>query len=316
MNAANNQNNTGSWRPTISVVLCTFNGAPYLPAQLDSIRRQTYPIYEVLAFDDGSTDGTLDILDRYAATWPALKVHRNAERLGFNGNFQQALLAATGDAIAISDQDDIWMKEKLEKCVAIWDPKCPLVYCDSMRFEGEVPEVPKRSHHNIFFSGNDARKLLFANTVSGHAMIVRRDFLPKVLPFREGIFYDWWMAFIAADNGGVAFLDEPLVLHRIHEKNASGHKETTRREALVYHRNDTIRHLRHFKDAPNVRPEILELGARFLDLFTDRKTTARKIELLRLILQNWEVFFYYRRRKKNMNAASIFKYAARWAFYD
>jgi glycosyltransferase involved in cell wall biosynthesis len=301
---------------SVSVVLCTFNGATFLGAQLDSILQQTYPLHELLVFDDGSTDSTLAMLDDYASRFPIIRIHSNRERLGFNKNFQQALRAASGDAIAISDQDDIWVHEKVAKMMAAWSPGCPVIYCDSMRFSGPVPDKPERSHKIPLFEGKDARKLLFTNTVSGHAMMIRRSFLPHVLPFPEGIFYDWWTAYIAADNGGVCLLDEPLVLHRLHEKNASGHKEETLRDVIVYQRKDMVRHMAEFQNAPHVKTEIRELAAAFHARLSDRDTTSKKRALFMLILKYLDVFFYYRRRKPVLNWLNRAKYAYYFAYYD
>ncbi|RYZ19241.1 MAG: glycosyltransferase family 2 protein [Chitinophagaceae bacterium] len=300
---------------TVSVVLCTYNGAAFLRAQLDSIRQQTYPLYEVLAFDDGSTDDTLVLLDEYAAQWPVLKVHRNPVNLGFNRNFEQALRAATGDVLAISDQDDIWMPEKVAKMMAVWKPECPVIYCDSMRFKGEPPAVPAKSHINVFFEGNDARRLLFANTVSGHAMMLRRPFLDKVLPFPEGIFYDWWTAFVAADNGGVCLLDEPLVLHRIHGANASGHEESSRTDVILYLHKDVIRHMKVFKDAPQVSEQVRAFARMFYEAYQHREEKGGRWRLFRLILQHLETYFYYRRRK-GAHKLRLVKYAYYYAFTD
>lgn len=100
-------------KPSVSVVICTYNGAKYLREQLDSILRQDYLAAEIIAQDDASTDGTMDILSDYARRYPQLKVFRNASSLGVNRNFFSAMRRATGDYIAISDQDDRWLPNKL-----------------------------------------------------------------------------------------------------------------------------------------------------------------------------------------------------------
>lgn len=106
-------------RPTLSVVMCTYNGARYLAEQMDSILAQDVPIDEIVVHDDGSTDGTLALLDDYAQRLsgkpdaPQLIIHRNAKNLGYNANFRTALLVARGEYIAIADQDDVWFSHKL-----------------------------------------------------------------------------------------------------------------------------------------------------------------------------------------------------------
>ena len=86
----------------ISVVLCTYNGARYLAEQLDSIFAQTRKADEVLVQDDGSTDATWDILTRYAALHPEMRLLRNEGPHGVNANFYSAMRRATGDLLVIS----------------------------------------------------------------------------------------------------------------------------------------------------------------------------------------------------------------------
>lgn len=104
----------------VSVVMCTYNGKQFLRQQMDSILAQSYPLHEIIVQDDQSTDDTWDILESYRQAHPGLvKIHRNVERLGFNRNFHTALMRATGDVIAISDQDDIWFANKISRQVDI-----------------------------------------------------------------------------------------------------------------------------------------------------------------------------------------------------
>lgn len=103
--------------PTVAVVMCTYNGEKYLRQQLDSILAQTYPIQELIVQDDCSTDTTLAILQEYEAKVPFMQVIENTHNLGFNLNFKTACMRATTDLIAISDQDDVWMPEKIQKQV-------------------------------------------------------------------------------------------------------------------------------------------------------------------------------------------------------
>ena len=78
---------------TVSIVLCTYNGARYIEQQLDSIIAQTYPIHEIIVQDDGSTDDTWTILERYARNYSVIRLFRNEGRHGVNGNFLSAITA-------------------------------------------------------------------------------------------------------------------------------------------------------------------------------------------------------------------------------
>ena len=103
---------------TVSVIMTTYNGEKYLREQIDSIISQTYPIYELIIQDDGSTDNTVSIARDYAKSNPAVKVFVNEKNLGLNQNFKTAVMRATGDFVAISDQDDVWYPQKIERQIA------------------------------------------------------------------------------------------------------------------------------------------------------------------------------------------------------
>lgn len=103
---------------TVSVVMTTYNGEKYIREQLDSIIAQTYPIYELIIQDDGSTDRTVEICREDAKRYAFIHVYQNEHNLGCDKNFETAAMRATGDYVALSDQDDIWFKDKIAKQVA------------------------------------------------------------------------------------------------------------------------------------------------------------------------------------------------------
>src|SRR5580658_10032044 len=101
--------------PAISVAMCTFNGAAFLPEQLRSIASQTLRPAEIVIFDDGSMDRTVEILEQFShgARGFDVRVVVNPVRVGPAANFGQAIGACRGDVIALSDQDDVWLPDKL-----------------------------------------------------------------------------------------------------------------------------------------------------------------------------------------------------------
>ena len=117
----------------ISLVIPTYNGEKYLREQLDSIYRQTLVPDEVIAVDDRSKDGTVDILKEYADRY-GLKYFVNEQNLGYNKNFAKGISLASGDYICLCDQDDVWMPEKVEtlhkKLIEIenYEPACVSSY--------------------------------------------------------------------------------------------------------------------------------------------------------------------------------------------
>lgn len=108
------------WKPTVSVIMCTYNGEAFLKEQLHSIIEQSYPLLEILIFDDASKDDTVKILEAYAEKFPIIKIHQNINNIGYNANFEQALLKAGGEVIAFADQDDYWLPKKIENMISAW----------------------------------------------------------------------------------------------------------------------------------------------------------------------------------------------------
>ena len=92
----------------VSVVMCTYNGSRFVAEQIDSICRQTFPQLQIIIVDDASSDNTYEIVKQYADKDERIQSYRNDTNLGFNLNFNKACKLATGDFIAIADQDDIW----------------------------------------------------------------------------------------------------------------------------------------------------------------------------------------------------------------
>src|SRR6187402_1101242 len=95
----------------ISVVLCTYNGSSFIDEQVASILAQQYQPSEIIIQDDCSTDDTWNKLLQWEQRSPLIRLFRNEQNLGYNKNFEQVIQRASGDFIAISDQDDIWLPE-------------------------------------------------------------------------------------------------------------------------------------------------------------------------------------------------------------
>lgn len=207
--------------PLVSIALCTYNGARYLPLQLDSLLAQTYTHWEIVAVDDGSSDETLAILERHAQSDARFRIHRNATNLGFRRNFERALSLCAGELIAPCDQDDIWHVGKLEALVGALAHH-QLAYCDStLASEQGDPIGPRMSAVVPMISTDDPMPFAFGNCVSGHAMLFRRELLGRALPIPAEFFHDWWIAAVAAACGGIVFRPESLVLYRQHGANVT-----------------------------------------------------------------------------------------------
>jgi glycosyltransferase involved in cell wall biosynthesis len=206
--------------PLVSIALCTFNGEAYLPVQLDSILAQTYSRLEVVVLDDGSTDATVGMLEDYARRDSRIRLHHNPQRLGFIHNFERAITVCTGELIALSDQDDIWHPEKVERLLRHLNGHT-LVYHDSMLVDADGRPLGKQiTDLGECIRGQHPLAFVFGNCVSGHSLLFRRELVPHLQPFPTCYYHDQWLALIASSLGTIDFVEDCLVQYRRHESAA------------------------------------------------------------------------------------------------
>lgn len=197
----------------ISVVMATYNGEKYIREQLDSILLQTYPVYELIIQDDGSTDSTVKIIKEYADRNEYIHFYQNEHNLGFRENFKTATMRATGDYIALADQDDVWYPQKLEKQIdAIGNNDM----CYSMHHRG-----PDMQHTHIVSYQCAPERQLFAAIV-GHSMLMRREYAQNANNWLDYMpTHDISLSIMAHFSNGVVCVEEPLNWHRNHNASAS-----------------------------------------------------------------------------------------------
>lgn len=202
--------------PLVSVALSAFNGERFLGAQLDSILAQRDVQLEVIAVDDGSHDASIALLQDYARRDGRIQVYPNPANLGPTRSFERAMSLCRGDFIAPSDQDDLWAPDKLSTLLAAIGT-ADLAYCDSAYIDDEgKPSGRRISDDTQMLAGRAPLRFAFANSVSGHALLVRRDLFESVRPLPPQLFYDWVLAMYASARGGVVYVDRPLVQFRRH----------------------------------------------------------------------------------------------------
>lgn len=286
--------------PLISIIMCTYNGGAYVAKQLDSLVRQTYQNIEIIISDDASTDDLAQTLHQYAGADKRIRLFFNRENIGFTKNFSNACAHATGDFIAFCDQDDIWHSEKIEKMLKAWKEPCDLIYCNSVRFkdEQEIPSLAENKRYRRF-EGNDPRKIAIFNTVSGHAMMVKNEFLKRILPFPDGIMYDWWSAAVASCHGGVAYLNEIMVYQRVHGNNVSmgkgfSHLEKNHKTAFM---QMVAAHLIAFSHIPDMSTSNRFFFEKLSKLWHESVNRRFSLPLFIFLLRNRSIVFWYKKRK-------------------
>ncbi len=290
-------------KPPISVVLCTYNGAKYIEAQLASIIAQTYAVAEIIVVDDVSTDDTMAVVERAAARDSRISLSQNAFNIGFTSNFESAMKMAKHDYIAISDQDDIWHHQKIEKMMAAFTSDAAAIYCGSIRLTKDIPIHPKKNKKNKHVAGTNVRKLAMYNTVSGHALIIRKTLLEKALPIPSAVYYDWWLALQAVTSGGLQYLDEILVYQRAHDNNVTIAKNTSSKELRNNYRTMLRTHLQAFVQIASLSEKDKSFFIDFTRHWSKMLKNGTSSGLFLFMLKNRKDLFYYKKRRLPLLAA-------------
>ncbi|MFN2544501.1 MAG: glycosyltransferase family 2 protein [Actinomycetota bacterium] len=218
----------------VSVALCTYNGEPWLDEQLRSLLGQTAPPFEVVACDDGSSDRTVEVLERFrdAAPFP-VRVYVNPVNLGTVGNFERAISLCEGDVISLCDQDDVWMPDKLERTTAVFEsrPDVALVFTDAEMVDADLRPLGKRLWNEVLFTprlrrafarGHAVRTLAERNVVTGATMAFRAEYRELVLPLGNAEIHDERIAFLLSAVAPLGMVEEPTMLYRIHPEQQRG----------------------------------------------------------------------------------------------
>ncbi len=214
----------------ISIALCTYNGEKFLREQLESFSAQTRLPDEVVVGDDCSTDRTVEILEEWAKTAPfPVRFIKREQNVGYAENFSQVILSCTGDVIFPSDQDDVWLPEKLETMARAFDenPDVGVVYCgrtlidqDGNPLSEHVTELYRIYHPNdssIFLADWADEHPDCAGCMSA----IRRSVMEKLFPFPKPWAHDTWVFTMAPFYTKLKTLRVPLMRFRRHTTNAS-----------------------------------------------------------------------------------------------
>lgn len=203
----------------ISICIATYNGARYIAEQLASILKQLSAEDEVVVSDDGSTDGTLDIVRRFNDH--RIRIVDGPQRHSPTLNFEWALRNAKGEYIFLADQDDVWLEGKVRRCME------ELQMCDCVVSDARVTDSLLNTTSESLFQLMHVRRgrlsnLLWRNGYTGCCMAFKREVLSKALPFPTDIpMHDIWIGNVAAFCGSLHFIDDRLLLFRRHDTATS-----------------------------------------------------------------------------------------------
>lgn len=208
----------------ISVAMAVYNGEKYLREQLDSILKQLDHTDEVVISYNESEDHTLDIVTEYHERYENVFVYK-CDESGVIANFDNALKHCTKDYIFLSDQDDVWMSDKVEKVMKRFEDKNVLMVMHNCAY---TDENLNDTGMDLFTDRKVNRKFvnnLVKNGYQGSCMAFHSVLIPLISPIPRNIaMHDQWIGLIAEQAGHLSFLDEKLIQYRRHEDTSTkGH---------------------------------------------------------------------------------------------
>ena len=277
----------------IDILLATYNGEKYLKAQIDSILNQTYKNIRLIISDDCSKDSTREILKEYEQKDKRIKVFYQEKNLGYIKNFEFLLKQVENGIYMLSDQDDVWLPEKVEKYHEVLKQQnADLVFGDL--------EVVDEELNNIYLSFNDfmllTRKIkkyidsyklnYLYNCVTGCTIMSRKKWINTLLPFpskTKYVAHDHWISLIISLNGKLVYIPEKYIKYRQHSNNEIGTNKISHK----------------FKKLEQVRNLFIEVKLSVFGTYVDNNEKFPK-ELQEL---NTNAYNYFKmvEKKKNFN---------------
>lgn len=223
--------------PTTEILLCTYNGAPFIVEQLQSILHQTTSVTKISIYDDCSSDDTVVRIHKFVNRLPSAEqqlfaVHVNASNLGYVRNFSNAINHATQDILFLCDQDDIWEPQKVETLLELCrEPGPDMVFSDGALIDESGRQLDRTTVLQSYGLGqNDIAhfrersfELLLKRTyVNGAALAIRRGAAQSALPLPGEMPHDYWLAIWCSLHGGIVATPRILYRYRQHRHNVFG----------------------------------------------------------------------------------------------
>jgi Glycosyl transferase family 2 len=227
----------------LSIAMATWNGARYLREQLDSFRAQSRLPDELVVCDDHSTDGTAAILEEFRRTAPFhVNLSVNPKQMGYVENFEQAVEMCEGDVILLSDQDDVWLPEKLAEHEAVYRsrPEVGMAFSDGTIVDSDLAPLslslyqyvganPKRLGRCAAGRGLDL--FIRKPMAYGCALSIRSDLRRLILPIPPYWVHDHWFQTVISVLAEIQPISDPLILYRRHTAQTVGLPTKVKRPA-------------------------------------------------------------------------------------
>jgi rhamnosyltransferase len=220
----------------INIVMSTYNGEQFLAEQIDSIQQQTFKDWQLLIRDDGSSDQTPEIIKSFVAQDPRIVFinEHDRENFGVIKNFFTLIKHDKADYYFFSDQDDVWLEDKLETMLTAarqYPDQLPLmVYTDLCIVDQNLQVmnqsmIRSQSHH----ANTELVQELTENTVTGGVAMINHALAERWRTLDNIIMHDWYLAVLATAIGKLVYIDQPGELYRQHDNNVLGARTFTKR---------------------------------------------------------------------------------------
>lgn len=289
--------------PFVEILLATYQGCEWLDVQLATIFAQTHKNWRLLVRDDGSTDGTKEIIVSWRDRFPE-KIEfldeGTPKNLGLTGNFSALMAASTSEYVMFADQDDVWYSDKITKAVTAIislknqhnDDLPLLIHTDARMVNANLCEIhPSALRYRGFMSTRKRRigNLCLENSVQGCTIIANRALIRRSIPIPEaGLHVDWWLALVATAFGFIEIFPEISMDWRRHGANTSELSSITEtfRNAV-----NPLKLRKNFYQKLKTNRSIIQS---FLERFGDQLTT-KNLATLQMFLNLQNLGFWARR---------------------
>ena len=217
----------------IDILMATYNGEKYLVEQLDSIINQTYHNWNLLIRDDNSTDKTLEIIQNYHKKDKRIKILKdNKGNLGIVRNFEELLKSSESEFIMFSDQDDIWVENKLDmylKMIEKIKNKGFMIHSDAILFDKNKSNILKDTFISKKAINKGLENVFFNYFVQGATILISKEIKNFILPFPKEVYlHDRYIHLISELFFERIFVNKALIYYRQHGDNQIGAKNTIR----------------------------------------------------------------------------------------
>ena len=217
----------------IDILMATYNGEKYLVEQLDSIINQTYHNWNLLIRDDNSTDKTLEIIQNYHKKDKRIKILKdNKGNLGIVRNFEELLKSSESEFIMFSDQDDIWVENKLDmylKMIEKIKNKGFMIHSDAILFDKNKSNILKDTFISKKAINRGLENVFFNYFVQGATILISKEIKNFILPFPKEVYlHDRYIHLISELFFERIFVNKALIYYRQHGDNQIGAKNTIR----------------------------------------------------------------------------------------